>query len=105
MADRPHFAFPFQRGADGSVGVVEQGTPEHVMSCENVIVRCPVGFRIERPEFGIPWPEYRSKIDPDELTAAMRQFEPRSTLRGSVLLALFDASQSEVTIEVETHGG
>jgi hypothetical protein len=24
MADRPHFAYPFERGADGKVAVVEQ---------------------------------------------------------------------------------
>jgi phage baseplate assembly protein W len=75
LPDRPHFAFPFTRGA-----YVEQDTTEHVMSCVNVIVRCPVGFRIERPDFGIPWPEYATQVDDDALLTAIENLEGRSTL-------------------------
>ena len=28
--DRPHFSYPFERGADGKVKVVEQGSTQHV---------------------------------------------------------------------------
>lgn len=101
MVVTPHFAFPFER-VNGKAMTVEQDTVEHVMSCENVIVRCPVGFRVERPEFGIPWPEYRQDVQPGEIEAAMRRFEPRSNLRASEIRSLLDASQSEITIEVET---
>lgn len=101
VADIPHFAFPFERDETGKVKVVEQDTVEHIISCENVIVRCPVGFRPERPDFGVPWPEYRQRVDPGELMDSMRRLEPRSTLSGSELRALHDAAQSEVTIEVE----
>ena len=102
MADTPHFAYPFERGSNGKVKIVEQDDPEHVLACENVIVRCPVGFRVERPDFGIPWPDYRQVVDPDEMAAAMRQFEPRSELTGTEVRNLLDASESNVTIEVET---
>ena len=55
--DYPHFDYPFVRGADGRPKMVEQGTEEHVVACENLIVRCTQGFRDDRPEFGIVWPE------------------------------------------------
>lgn len=97
MADLPHFGHPFKRG-----NVVEQDTDKHVMACENVIVRCPVGFRLERPDFGIPWPEYRQHIDPSELTSAMMRLEPRSRLTATEIRSLLDASRSEITIEVQT---
>jgi phage baseplate assembly protein W len=77
--ERPHFAFPFQRAGDGKVAVVEQDTLQHVDSCCQVIVRCPVGWRPERPEFGWQFPEFRSApIDPGQLTHALRRFEPRA---------------------------
>ena len=79
MIERPHIKFPFQRDpATGKVQVVEQDTPEHVMSCELVIVHCPVGFRADRPEFGWPFPEMRgAPLNLDALTQALEQFEPR----------------------------
>lgn len=103
MADRPHFAFPFERGPDGKVKVVEQDSPAHIMSCENVIAHCPQGFRLDRPEFGVPWPEYRpiQRVTPQELVAAMRQFEPRSRLTGEQVADLVAQAQGEVTLQVE----
>lgn len=77
--DRPHFAYPFQRGADGKVGVTEQDTTAHVDSCCQLIVRCPVGFRQERPEFGWPFPEFQTiPIDTGPLVEALTRFEPRA---------------------------
>jgi hypothetical protein len=79
MADIPHFRHPFTRSPSGRVAVVEQDTPEHVQSCQNVIVRCPTGFREERPEFGWPFPEFRTApLDLTELAVALRRFEPRA---------------------------
>jgi phage baseplate assembly protein W len=79
MADIPHFRHPFTRSPSGRIAVVEQDTPEHVQSCQNVIVRCPTGFREERPEFGWPFPEFRTApLDLTELAVALRRFEPRA---------------------------
>lgn len=98
MADRPHFAYPFERGS-----YVEQDTADHVMSCENVIVRCPLGFREERPEFGIPWPEFRTApLDPAEITTALRRFEPRGNATGEEYADTADASVRHLSITVET---
>jgi phage baseplate assembly protein W len=69
--ENPHFAFPFQRGQ-----VVEQDTLDHVMGCVELICRCPVGFRIERPDFGIVWHEYRLEVIPQGvMQSALREFE------------------------------
>lgn len=98
----PHFAFPFERGKDGSVKVVEQDTQEHVMACENVIVRCPVGFREARPEFGWPWPEFRNApLDVGELEEALRRWEPRSIARAEEYADVADASLRNIEVEIE----
>lgn len=100
MADRPHFAFPFARGS-----YVEQDTTDHVMSCENVIVRCPLGFRDDRPEFGIPWPEFAgAPIDPADITAALRRLEPRGQSTGREYADVADASVRTLQIDVEVDG-
>jgi phage baseplate assembly protein W len=62
----------------GQVDVVEQDTVEHVMSCELVIVHCPVGYRDDRPEFGWAWPELATApLNLGPLEQALKQFEPR----------------------------
>ena len=109
MADIPHLAFPFHlhRGpshsypemATGSVSVVEQDSPEHVESCENVILRCPVGWRIERPDFGIPWPEYATDVDENAVLAALQAQEDRSNLTARQVRDLVGDIIIEITSE------
>jgi phage baseplate assembly protein W len=73
MAEIPHMAFPFARGS-----VVEQDTEAHIMSCENVIVRCDLGFREDRPEFGWPFPTFQNNpLNLEPLRTALARFEPR----------------------------
>jgi phage baseplate assembly protein W len=104
--ERPHFAFPFERDpATGKVRVVEQDTPEHVMACENVIVRCPRGFRLDRPEFGWRFPQFRNvPVDVTELEAALQQFEPRSRARGSEYADAANAARRRISVEVSADG-
>lgn len=97
----PHFSYPFQRAAGGRVEVVEQDTDEHVMACENVIVRCPAGFRDERPEFGIPFPEFHTApVDVAGIEDALRRFEPRSSATGHEYADAADAAIRNIDIEV-----
>ena len=106
MAERPHFAYPFQRDASGKVPVVEQDTAEHVIACENVIVRCPLGFREDRPEFGWAFPEFHTApLDLGPLEVALRRFEPRSRVRATEYASAADAAVREVQVEVETEDG
>jgi phage baseplate assembly protein W len=106
-AENPHFAFPFQRGS-----VLEQDTPEHVLSCLLVIAHCPIGFRLERPDFGIPWMEYRTQIDPSSsVEDALLELEPRAEMREiGVVRELLDpggtsGAVARLTYEVEVDGG
>jgi phage baseplate assembly protein W len=106
MPERPHFSYPFQRGQDGKVGVVEQDTAEHIMACEQVIIRCPLGFRQERPEFGWAFPEFHSvPLNLGPLEVALRRFEPRSRVRASEYASAADAAIREVQVEVEVQDG
>jgi hypothetical protein len=80
MADVPHFAFPFERTPDGkNIQVVEQGTLEHIVSQEYVVISTPQGSRDSRPDFGWPWPEFaNAPIDTTALEDALRRFVPDS---------------------------
>lgn len=102
MAELPHFAFPFER-ANGKVKVVEQDSEAHVMSCERSIAATPLGYRDERPDFGIPMPDYRTRIDLDGIEQALRTWEPRSRLSSEELLDLvkYATGEREAVIEVE----
>lgn len=96
---RPHLRFPFQR-VGGRVNVVEQDDPEHVMSCNLVIVRCPLGFRDDRPEFGWPWPELgNAPIDLGPLRQALEQFEPRNERLD--MTQFYDAINAAIRVQVD----
>lgn len=45
----PHFDLPFKFGA-----VVEQGMGKDLQNCVYAVCLCPLGWREEVPEFGIP---------------------------------------------------
>lgn len=98
--DRPHIQFPFTRGPSGNVNVVEQDTPEHIMSCEYVIVSAPIGYRDDRPEFGWPWPELKNApLNLGALEQALNQFEPRP--RQLTTTQILDAAQAAVRVSID----
>lgn len=101
MIDRPHIKYPFQRDpATGKVQVVEQDTPEHVMSCNLVITNCPQGAREDRPEFGWPWPELaNAPLDLTPLRLALEQFEPRNARLD--MTQYLDAATAAVQVSVD----
>lgn len=76
----PHFAYPFGRTADGkAVAVVEQSSGQHISGQEYAVVVTPQGYRIERPDFGWPWPEFANvPLDLGPLQQALRSFVPDS---------------------------
>ena len=75
---RPHLQFPVRRGPDGKLVFVEQDSEAHVMSCANMIARCPSGYREDRPEFGWDWPDLDLiPVDPTPLVNALHAFEER----------------------------
>jgi phage baseplate assembly protein W len=100
--ERPHLAFPFARDpTSGSVGVVEQNSVEHIMSCEMVIVNHPLGYRTDRPEFGWAWPELAGvPLDLGSLEQALRQFEPRGSASATQYADAALAAVQHVSVDV-----
>lgn len=100
--DRPHFAFPFRVGENGRVDVLEQDSDEHVMSCEHVIVRCPTGWREDRPEFGWPFPEFWTiPVDTGPLEEALAKFEPRGNASAREWGDEASAAIRHISVDVE----
>jgi hypothetical protein len=114
--DIPHIRFPFQRtnttqpGHDpsqGGIAVVEQDSPEHIMSCEMVITVCPLGARDDRPEFGWAMPDLNTPpLDTEALKSALQTLEPRADVEITQYADLIDAAKQfiEVEVEIESHG-
>jgi hypothetical protein len=100
MAEIPHLAFPFTRSGT-SVAVVEQDTEAHVMACENVIVRCPTGFREERPGFGWPFSTFQSvPLSLGPLQVALEQFEPRGRADATQWIDEAEQATQHIPIQV-----
>ena len=98
--DLPHFAYPFQRTADGTgIAVNEQDTDDEIMACELVIVAYPVGFRDDRPEFGWAWPELElTPLSTVQLAQALKEFEPRAPVN---IEQIYDAATATATFNVD----
>lgn len=100
MTDVPHFAFPFR--FDGGRAVeVEQDSVDDVVACVEAVLRCPLGHRDERPDFGVEDQTFRQGgIDVAALTDAVEEIEPRAAV---VLLPdeIVDLAQ-RVRVEVWT---
>lgn len=100
MTDLPHFALPF-RFANGAAVVVEQDTTDEILTCELAILLCPVGFRVELPDFGIADPTFSQGVpDVSVIAAALTQWEPRSQEVVSGQLDALDELISHVQVRV-----
>lgn len=100
--ERPHFQYPFRRGSDGKVVCVEQDTIEHIESCCQVIVRCPQGFRDDRPEFGWPFPEFHTMpVNVRDLERALDEFEPRGRASAYAYLDAAEQAVQRISVDVE----
>lgn len=85
MADVPHFQIPFKFtfGADGFLhaAVNEQDSIEDVTACVEAIVRTPLGFREELPDFGIRDQTFtQGMINSEDIIVAITQWEPRAEI-------------------------
>jgi phage baseplate assembly protein W len=80
MAKLPHFSYPF-RFAAGKAVVSEQDSPDEVADCVTAILLCPVGYRVELPEFGTDDVAFSSpSVDTDKIREAVGFWEPRASL-------------------------
>lgn len=98
----PHFSFPF-RFDNGHAVVVDQDTTDEIMACELAIVLCPLGFRVELPDFGILDPTFsEGGVNVEAIAAALSAWEPRSQEVVTGVLDALDELVSRVTVRVGT---
>jgi phage baseplate assembly protein W len=80
MTEPTHFALPFTF-ANGRANVVDQDSTDDVTACVEAVLRCPLGWRDELPEFGIADQALREGgADLDELRVAVERWEPRAAV-------------------------
>lgn len=99
----PHMAYPFMWSASGHAHVLEQDYLEEVANCCEVILKCPVGVRIELPEFGTPDQTFRPKADPEVILGVLSRWEPRADT-SIVRQVLFGADETESDVNIQIRG-
>jgi hypothetical protein len=78
LPDLPHLDLPF-RFVNGELACVDQDSVDDYENQVMAVVLCPVGFRDELPEFGIPEPEFgRIPLDTTGIQAAIDEWVPNS---------------------------
>jgi|SRR5215831_10979310 len=76
--DAPHFSYPF-RFSNPQVAVSEQDSLDEIADCVLVTLLCPLGYRAELPEFGLPDPAFSSPfVDTDLIRRTVEFWEPRA---------------------------
>lgn len=77
--DNPHFQVPVTL-VDGQVRMVEQDSDEEITQCVLAVLRTPVEFRDDLPEFGTPDQLFKmAGVNPALVKAAIETWEPRAT--------------------------
>lgn len=104
----PHFTIPFHfhdHGQNGTrVHVENQDTSEEIFSCVEATVRYNIGYRVEKPRFGIHDQTFRqSGVDRLQLEADILRWESRADL----LLESDPQRVDELVshVQVEVHAG
>jgi len=100
MADLPHLALPL-RFVNGAAVVTEQDTGDEIMACVLAIILCPLGFRVELPDFGVPDPTFsQGVVRTDGVDVAVTAWEPRAHENTDAWMDEFDAFVSHVLVRV-----
>lgn len=99
MTDFPHFDLPF-RWVNGHLAVVEQDTVDDITNQVAAVVRCPLGFRDEFPDFGWPQPEFEQV----PLSTIEREQRINDLVPGAhAILSESGNSVDETTRNIEIH--
>jgi len=78
MDNVPHLALPLRVVGD-RFAAVQQDTLDELVSSVAVITSFPLGYRIERPDFGIVPPELDDRpLNTLDIEQAVEAFEPRA---------------------------
>lgn len=98
--DNPHIKLPFQL-AGSVVAVVEQDSPEEIEQNVEVILRYPLGFRPELPDFGVRDLTFaEGHPDLNEIQTAIALWEPRADALLESQPDLLDSLVAHVHIEL-----
>lgn len=100
----PHFAWPFQLGADRAFAVVEQDTSDDVTQNVLILVSTQVGSREELPEYGITDPTFSAVVDSEEIISAVTEWEERATVDIQQSLDSANEMIKNVTINIGDSG-
>lgn len=76
----PHLSFPFQLSETGTQArYVEQDSDDEIIDCVEVLLRTPLGWRIDLPEYGVRPQEFtEGGANREELIAAIAEWEERA---------------------------
>lgn len=98
----PQFALPFRLGDDDQPLEVEQDSAEEVASCVETLMRTPIGFLEEEPDYGIIDPTFEEgAVDIVELQSAISQWEERADALIDEQPDFLDQLARRVTINVQ----
>lgn len=87
----PHFDYPFRFNADGHAAANEQDSEDDILACAIAILKTPLGFRDDLPDFGIAETLFtEGPIDVEEIRAALEMWEER---------AIFTVMEDPVTLD------
>jgi hypothetical protein len=106
MADPIHPAMPFRfaEKPDGSTDIVTnaQNSAAEVRAAIEAVLRCPLGFRDERPAFGLTDPTFsQAPLSTDEIRRVVTVWEPRAVLFLHEYGDLTDEAIRHITIEIQ----
>jgi phage baseplate assembly protein W len=97
MTAIPHFSYPFRFGGP-QAAVSEQDSLEEIADCCATVLLCPLGYRDELPEFGLPPQTFASPApDRDEIRGALETWEPRA----ATLLSQDPLTEDELLARLE----
>jgi phage baseplate assembly protein W len=105
--DTPQFDLPFRFEAkdDGTVqaAVVEQDSTQDVLNCVEAVLRTPLGYREELPDFGVEDPTFRQMpVDPSRIAQAIERWEPRANITVDSYPDSLDEALAHVRVQVES---
>lgn len=98
----PQFSLPFRLDGSGDFAVNEQDTIDEIADCVQAVVRYPLGYRIEKKDFGVPEQEFREGgADRAVIQAQLDRWEPRAD---AIVDTELDDLVARVRIQVEGGG-
>ena len=101
MDNVPHLALPLRVVGDRYVSV-QQDTLDELTSSVAAITQFPLGYRVERPDFGIvPMELTQRPLAALDIEQAVEAFEPRASVRVAEMpYDPFDPGAARVSVEV-----